>query len=564
MLLDRFAFFAVVIRIGEFWMKGMHLGCALLLVLFALTPAWAQKNESYHDLLTARVRSSSLPPPEHLKDYVQDGKIRLSLRDAILLMLENNSDVQINETQIESRKFTLLNAHAPFDPTLQSQLLLNRYSYPGYTQLQGVGESSNAILNSLTQTGIVTYSQMLTTGTTLAAQINSSKFSTNTSFNFFNPYFTTTLNFQFTQPLLRNFGRFANTAPLVIARRSLAQSRAGFEAEVNDAVLQVINQYWLAVQAQGSLDVQQRSLQLAQVSYDHDKRALELGALPPLDISRSESEVAARKVQVIQATYQLQQADEALRLLIGADRDPQLYAMDLALTEKPEPTGDLLNIDKEAALRKALEQRPEIEAARDALANDADSIHLARNQLLPNLTLNGFYQGSGLGGNQYDLFSGQLISTGGFTSSFNQIFGYPGYGGTLTLNLPIRNRAAKANLGNALVSRTHDLYSQGQIQERITQEIQNTAEQLEEAKLALSAGTASFDLARKTLTSEQRKYELGAETNFFVLDAQTRLAQAELVLLQTQVSYQIAVASVGHATGDLLDPYHVQIEELTK
>ena len=88
--------------------------------------------------------------------------------------------------------------------------------------------------------------------------------------------------------------------------------------------------------------------------------------------------------------------------------------------------------------------------------------------------------------------------------------------------------------------------------------------QLEEARDALAAGAASFDLAQKTLASEQRKFELGAETNFFVLDAQTRLAQAELILLQTQVNYRIALAAVGHSTGDLLGPYHVQIAELSR
>ena len=88
--------------------------------------------------------------------------------------------------------------------------------------------------------------------------------------------------------------------------------------------------------------------------------------------------------------------------------------------------------------------------------------------------------------------------------------------------------------------------------------------QLDEARQALAAATASFDLAQKTLTSEQRKYELGAETNFFVLDAQTRLAQAELILLQTQVNYRIALAAVGHSTGDLLSPYHVQITQLSR
>ena len=544
-------------------MKLKCFGCIWLLLWLTVAPAWAQDHEDYRHFLTPRVRSNTVPPPQHLRDFIQDGKLRLSLRDAILLALENNSSVQIDETEIESRKFALLNAYSPFDPSLQSELQINRYSYPGYTQLQGVGESGNATLNSLSQLGQITYTQTFTTGTAFSAEIQSNKNSTNTSFNFFNPYFSTMFNFQFTQPLLRNFGKFANTAPLIIARRSLAESRASFQAQVNDTIFAVITQYWATVQAKGALDVNQRSLDLAQVSYQRDKRALELGALPPLDISRSESEVAARKVQVIQANYAVAQAEEALRFTIGADRDPQLHAMGLELTEKPEPVGELATIDPESALKQALQNRPEIEAASDSLAVDDTSIRLAKNQLKPNLSLTGFYQGSGLGGDQYSLTTGQLISTGGFGSSFNQIFSYPGYGGTLTLTLPIKNRAAKATLGNALVSRTHDLYGKSLVQEQITQEIGNAAKQLEEAKLALSAGTTSFELAEKTLAAEQRKYVLGAETNFFVLDAQTRLAQAELVLLQTQINYQLAIASVGHATGNLLAPYRVQIENLS-
>jgi len=88
--------------------------------------------------------------------------------------------------------------------------------------------------------------------------------------------------------------------------------------------------------------------------------------------------------------------------------------------------------------------------------------------------------------------------------------------------------------------------------------------QLDEAKIALAAGVDSFELAQKTLAADQRKFELGAETNYFVLDAQTRLAVAETSLLQTQVNYQIALAAVKHSTGDLLEPYHLQIAELSK
>jgi outer membrane protein len=548
------------------WMKFCRLVLVLGLTMAAGGAANAQSSESYRGMLTSRVRRDNLPPPAHLQDYLKDGKLSLGLRDAILLTLENNSNVQIEETQVETQKFALLGQFSLFDPVIQSNLNINRSSSSAYSELQGVGLSANSTFNSLTQSGTVSYTQTFISGTNILASISSTKSSVNNSYYYFNPNFGSQLSFQFTQPLLKGAGRFANTALVKIARKSLEQSRSNFEAEVNDAIQLVVQQYWTAVQARGALDVNQKSMKLAEASYTRDKRSLELGALPPLDIYRSQSEVAARKVEVIQAGYALTQAEEALRFTIGADRDPQMKAVELELTEKPAPVGDLETIDTETALTQAMSQRPELDAVKDSLAGDEMSIRLAKNQLKPNLQMQGFYQSNGLGGNEYNLTTGALIAPGGFGTSMSQLFGFgfPGYGGQLQLTLPVRNRLGQATLGNAMVSRTHDLYYGGQVKELITREVRDAVHQLEEARDALAAGSASFELAQKTLASEQRKFELGAETNFFVLDAQTRLAQAELILLQTQVNYRIALAAVGHSTGDLMGPYHVQIAELSK
>lgn len=547
-------------------MKLVRFGSLFLFTITTACLMQAQSGESYRDLLSPRVRSQHLAPPEHLKAYIEDGKIRLSLRDAIVLALENNSNIRIEETQIESNKFSLLAAFQPFDPLLQSSLNVNRSSSPTYTQLQGVGQSGNGVLNTLNQVGQVSYTQTFTTGTNVTASISSSRSSTNSSFLFFNPYYASGLNLQFIQPLLRNGGRFANTAAIKIARKALSQSRASFEAEVNDAVLQVIGQYWTAVQARGAVEVQKRSLDLAEMSYKRDKRSLELGALPPLDISRSESEVAARRVQQILADYALQQAEEALRLTIGADQDPQFRTLSFELTESPQPAGELLTVQLETALNQAMKQRSEILAASESLAGDDISIRLARNELKPDLSVSGFYQSNGLGGNQYDLTTGKLTSSGGLGSSFNQLFGFgfPGYGGTLTLNLPVRNRGAQARLGNALVAKTRDLYGSREAEELITRQVRDAVNQLDVARLSLSAANTSFELAKTSLVADQRKFELGAEPNFFVLDSQGRLAQAELVLLQAQINYQLALAAINHATGDLMEPYHLQVEALSK
>ncbi|MBB5061141.1 outer membrane protein TolC [Granulicella aggregans] len=515
--------------------------------------------------MTPQIKSNKLPPPQDLDKFISGGKLSLRLQDAILLALENNSNIRIAETQVETQKFVLLGTYKPFDPLVQSVVNANRYSYPGYTQLQGVGDGTNSTQDVLTQSFQVSYSQTFSTGTSFTANIGSIRTSTNSSFYFYNPYYNSTVGLQFTQPLLRNAGRFVTTAPLVIARSALQQSRATFQTQVNNAILQVVSQYWAVVQARGSFEVQHKSLDAADASYQHDKRALELGALPPLDIYRSQAEVAARRLVIIQAEYTLKQTQEALRLTVGADQDPSAAALDFDLTESPAVADATADQDADM-LTKALASRPEIAAADIAVANDDLSVRVARNGLKPDLSLSGFYQSSGAGGNVYDLNDGHLVTPGGLGSSFNQTFGFgfPGYGGSLTLNLPLRNRAAKANLGTALVARHHDQLSGQATREQIVSQVHDAIYQLDEARLALKAGESSLDLAQKSLAADQRKFELGAETNFFVLDSQTKLAQAEVELLQAQINYQVAHATVDYTTGDLLKNYNVKIAELSK
>ena len=531
---------------------------ACLLMIFAL-PLWAQTGEAYGDFITAQVRSGKLGPPEHIRSYIADGKLRLSLRDAVVLTLENNSQVRVQETQVESSKFALLGAHSPFDPAITSSYNVNDSVTPPVSALQGTG-GVNVNLKNTVQFAQFNYSQTFETGTNVQAGVTSSNNFANNSFYLFNPYITSALSFQVTQPLLRNGWLFANQAPLIIARRNLQQSRASFAAEVNNNILQAVGQYWAVVEARGSLDVAKSSMDAAEATYKRDKRALELGALPPLDIYRSESQVASRRVQVIQAEYALKQAEDSLRLTIGADQDPYFQALDLELTEKPEPEGEMRTIDAATALQQALIKRPEFDAARAALSNDETRIRLAHNHLLPQLDLQGSYASNGVGGTQ---FSGTGQKT--TSSSINQLFGFdfPTYFAQLSLTLPIRNTTAKAEMGTALVSRRNDLYSERQIREQVTLDVSNAVHQLEQAKLSIVAGKEALDLAKKTMAAEQRKYELGSSTIFLVLEAQTEVASAEQSLLQAEVGYQLAVAAVDHATGELLDPYHVQIAELT-
>lgn len=108
------------------------------------------------------------------------------------------------------------------------------------------------------------------------------------------------------------------------------------------------------------------------------------------------------------------------------------------------------------------------------------------------------------------------------------------------------------------------LNSERQIREQITLDANNSVHQLEVAKVTLEAGRTALDLGRKTLSAARRKYELGSETIFFLLDSQTRIATARANLLQEQIDYPNALSAVDCATGSLRDAYQVQIAEISK
>ncbi len=514
----------------------------------------APRPEASHESSSRQKAAAPLPAPQGLEDHVVNGKLVLTLDDSVRLAFANNTDILLDHSRIDFAQNNLGRAHAPFDPLATSSFADTRAKSLTTSQLQGA-----SILNNLAQTTQLGYQQTFPTGTNFQTAFSANKFSTNSSFNTVNPSLATAVQFTVTQPLLRNFGLFPNRAPILIAQRNLRQAHSVFQAEVSDIILQVVANYWSVVLARENLDVQKKSLDEAQKSYDHDKKALSLGALPPLDIYRSESQVASRRVGVIQAEYSLKQAADVFRRAIGADLDTAIRALDLELTDQPAPLGELPSMDIASALSRALANRPEFEAMRQQLASDDLNIRLAHNNLKPDLELSGFYSGNGLNNSPAGLdigLSGSLSQTFHFT--------YPTYGALLSLNLPVRRHSAQANLGDALAGRRRDQYQERQTNQAITLEVTNAVHSLEEAKLTMEAAKVAADLARDTLHADERKYELGAEPVFFVLDAQTQLAQAELNLIQAQVNFQLAVAQLDHANGDLLDHHHVQINEPSK
>jgi len=289
---------------------------------------------------------------EGIQDRVQAGKLYLNVKDFIALVLKNNTEINLTRLDVLTAADAILAAKQPFDPAIIAGFNSTRTEIPEVSQIGGAEQ-----LNSLSQTTSIGFQQTLESGQILNWGYNAVRSTSNNAFFFFNPNIFSTLNFSVTQPLLQGRGNLQLRAPLMIARTQLLITSEQSEARIADLVAAAARQYWDAIQARDNIKVQQQAYDLAQKSYERDKLALDLGALPSLDIFQSQSQVAQRKVGVIQAQYAYRDALDGLRRIIGADLSPATRGIEIVLEDDPVsiPT-PVLPVDE--AIAAALQKRP--------------------------------------------------------------------------------------------------------------------------------------------------------------------------------------------------------------
>lgn len=527
-----------------------------------------------------------------LQQRMADGKLRLRLKDFLELVLKNNTDVHLTQMDVYTAADQITAAKAPFDPTLGLEFNTLRSVSPlffgggsfigsGGGNGSGVGQTGAGggtgtgvggttvtlpqTINSLSQNSAIAYNQLLPTGQALTSSFTLNRSSGD---GFSSPALFGALNFAITQPLLQNRGNLQFHGPLLAARTELLIVSEQSEATIGDTVAAAARQYWEAILARDNIRVLQQTLALAQKSYEHDKLALDLGALAKLDIYQSQTQVAERNRDLVQAEY-LYKADlDGLRRLIGADLSPELRAADIVLEDDATalpPKSAILPF--EAAIAKAMKVRPETRAADQKVAVDNLNARIARDALLPRLDLT--LQGGATGPGLNQIGSGSVIGLPsnipypGLSDTLRQVLGFdfPSYGFDVKLTLPLRNSTAQANLADSLVSRARDRYQKRKTQQQIILDVRQAIDGIELAEASIGAATETRDLARKNVEAEQQKYELGTITAFEVLDSQTRLASSESALLNAYVTYQEAYINYQRATWTLLDGLGMVIEK---
>jgi outer membrane protein len=507
-----------------------------------------------------------LQPPVRLKDFVAGDKLELSLKNYLELVMANNTDVQIQKLSLETPKNAIQRAFGVWDPRAVATFTSTRATTPPTSLLEGATE-----LKTLNQPVSFSVTQLLSTGTSYTASWGGLKSTTNSTFNNYNPALSSNMSISFTQPLLQNRGTYVNRLSLMTARSRFRISEYQLTNQMLTLVSNAENAYWDVVSARESLKVAEGARDVSAEFLKLSQKQLELGALSPLDIYNPQQQLATNEVSVAQARFRLAQFEDALRKQIGADLDPDIRKLPIVLTEPAEMPVESVNIDREQSIASAMANRPDLKSAVQSLDVDDLSIASAKNSLLPNLSLIGNYTANGRGGvflQRTNVFnqgvSSSVLTTipGGLSDALDQMFGlsFSSYQFGLRLALPLRNRAASADMADALVRKKQDSLSVRSTQETIRLDILNAVTNVESSKEQVKLSITARDFAKLALDAENKKYELGTELSQFVLQAQNALVQAESSVVTNQIGLRRNLLNLIQKTGTLLDERGIVIQ----
>lgn len=539
---------------------------ALFLAALMATPAWAQftgfpRTSYWNAIWQSPPTEVEIEPVSRLRDFVVDGKLTLSLQQYIELVLANHGDVQVAKLNVYSQENQVQAALSPFDPVFQTSFNATRGQTPSSDNLAG-----GDVVSNLNQNGRAAFGKTFDTGTDLDVIFNSGRTSSSSNRTLFNPSLRETFSVNLAQPLLRGRGRSIQRIPYLIAQIQLDRSEEQARQQIIGLLSQAEGQYWTAVLQRQNLEVQRNSLNLAQTTLERSRRELELGAISPLDIYQPEQQFANAQVGVTNSTYQLQQAEDAVRRQIGADLDPDFRDMPLSLTESADPPENAPALDEAQLISLAFQMRPEIAAQRRQLEIRDLNIKQATNQMRPDLSLNASYQLQGLGGNSLvrDGETGSVIGVipGGLSDALSQLgrFDFPTYTVGLSLNLPLRNRQAAATLANQSIAKKQDLYDLRSTEQDVRLNVVQAIAQVEQAKAGVGQAVEARRFSQLRLDAQQQRYDLGVGTILELLLAQDALIASQAVVVQQSISYRRALTNLYVATGDLLDQRNVQIQ----
>ena len=458
----------------------------------------------------------------------QEPPITLSLKDAIKLTFERNLDLKVELYNPALAEADIRHNLGIYDPVLSAGASYNRTTSadPGFF----------TPISADTLTANAGASQLLSTGGTLGVTGNTGFLSN--SGTIYNDGF----GFTVSQPLLKNFGKEATELNINVARYSKEGALDRFSTKLSDTVAQVRNDYFKLYNLREVLEVQKTSLALANKILDETRGRVKAGILPAMEILNAEFSSATREKAVIDAERAVRDQEDVLRLSLQLDRTRDIVITDL-------PTTDYLSEPENEALAKAIASRPELAAQRVTLKIDDLQRKVAKNRVLPDLSVN-----ANLG---FDGFDPRFAGANERMLKAD----YPAWGIGLQFSYPIGNRAAE---NDYIKSRLTLEQAQAQLlslESGVTNDVRAALRLLQTSYKQIDVTARGTAYAEERLRAFERKNAVGLATTKDVFDVENDLVTAKGNQIQALVDYNNAITGLWHVTGELLDKQGIKLSE---
>ncbi|HEY6267505.1 MAG TPA: TolC family protein [Candidatus Acidoferrum sp.] len=563
-----------------------------------------------------KIGEPTLTNSPRIDQLVHDGKLELSLQEAVELALENNMDIVVQRynpwfadtgiLKASSGGFggatpgaffggsTANNPLLNFDPVITTTISIDDRNVPVNNPLTSGTGTGLLSLTALTLHNSVfntQYTQGFQTGTTFFTAWDNTRSSSTSAANLFNPSVNSTIFVGFQQQLLNGFGRAVNTRNIRIAKNNRKIADWAFTQQAITTVTNTITAYWELVFAREFVKVQQQAVTVSDKLYNDNKKQLEIGTMAPLEVTRAESDVATNRQNLIQAqTLQLQNEQILKNAISKNPLAPNLINVEIVPTDLPTRPEAIEAPTFEEAAKEAFAKRPELQEEALNLLNGEIDLKATRNALLPTATLTAQYSSVGLAGNQRSFTSTPAagapivdangnpipgfflpsavvtpgpVSQAGFTDAMSSVFhnNFPDYQVSLNVQIPLRNRSAQADNQRAILTQRQLEASLQQLKNAALLDVRNTYIALTQDRAQVDAASKARELQQQTFDSEQKKYQLGASTVFLVIQTQRDLIQAQGTELRALASLVEAKANYERAVGRTLEVNRVTIAD---
>ncbi len=475
----------------------------------------------------------------------------ISLTDAALRALQNNLDISISRHTKESRLADIIIEQAKFDPTLSVN---GRYFRTVDPLNRPVFGATGFQLDQITKFDqrnhslSVDASKNLMTGGNIDMNYSPARNSVNQDLAegfLFNPAWTGGLSFTVTQPLLKNAGIAVNKTFITVAQNNAVVEQHVFRDRVMTVIALVEQNYWELVYARENVKVAQAALKAAEELLATNRIKARAGVMSVVDVLQAEAAVASRVEQILIAEKAIRDEEDQLRTLLNPGEAE--LRQTVRLTPVDAPITYIESLSLEEAIEAAIERRPEIVQAQKQVESSELNQQLARNQLLPTLSVQGTMGLSGLGSDY----------GGAFTRNFSGDF--YNYGAGLLFSYPLGNRSAISAFNKRRLEAKNAEASLASVRHQIILGVREAVRRVQTDFKRIETTRSARILAEKQLQTEQERLRVGLSTTRFVLDFQRDLATAQGNELRAIVDYNKSLSNLERQKATTLDRYHLEL-----